>query len=205
MSGKMKTGCIVGIAIAVVVVAFIGIMLLIGVSQYNNIISLDESVNQTWAQVQNVYQRRYDLIPNLVETVKGYAEHEQETLTAVTEARSKVGGVTQIKAEDLTPEKLQQFQQAQAGLSGALQRLMVVVERYPDLKANQNFIRLQDELAGTENRISTERKRFIDASKMYNQKIRRFPGNLFASFFGFEEKPYFEAAQGAEQAPKVEF
>jgi LemA protein len=155
--------------------------------------------------VQNVYQRRFDLIPNLVETVKGYAAHEKETFTSVTEARSKVGGVLQLQAKDLTPENLQQFQQAQAGLSGALQRLMVVVERYPDLKANQNFIRLQDELAGTENRIAVERRRFNEAVQEYNRRIRQFPERLLANMFGFAQRPYFKAEQGAEQAPKVKF
>lgn len=202
MSRKFKIGCLV---VCAIVVLFVLSMFGYVKSTYNNFVSLQESVNQSWAQVQNVYQRRYDLIPNLVETVKGYAEHEKETLTQVTEARSKVGGVMQLKAEDLTPDKLQQFQQAQAGLSGALQRLMVVVERYPDLKANQNFIRLQDELAGTENRISVARKRFIDASMAYNKEISYFPQRVLASMFGFEKRAYFEAAQGAEQAPKVQF
>jgi LemA protein len=202
MSRKFKIGCLV---VCAIVVLFVLGMYGYVKSTYNSFVSLQESVNQSWAQVQNVYQRRYDLIPNLVETVKGYAEHERETLTEVTEARSKVGGVMQLNAADLTPDKLQQFQQAQAGLSGALQRLMVVVERYPDLKANQNFIRLQDELAGTENRISVERKRFIDASMNYNKEISYFPQRVLASMFGFEKKPYFEAAQGAEQAPKVQF
>jgi LemA protein len=202
MSRNTKIGCLV--AVGVVVLIALGSYAYVK-NMYNGFVRLEETVNQSWAQVQNVYQRRFDLIPNLVETVKGYAEHEKETLTEVTEARSKVGGVMQLKADGLTPEKLQQFQQAQAGLSGALQRLMVVVERYPDLKANQNFIRLQDELAGTENRISVERKRFIDATMAYDQEIKYFPQRVFASMFGFEKKPYFEAAQGAEQAPKVEF
>jgi LemA protein len=202
MSRNLKIGCIV---VGIIVVIFAFSMYAYVKSTYNSFVTLDESINQTWAQVQNQYQRRYDLIPNLVETVKGYAEHEKETLTAVTEARSRVGGMTQIQANDLTPEKLQQIQQAQAGLSGALQRLMVVVERYPDLKANQNFIRLQDELAGTENRVAIERQRFNEAVQGYNRQIRQFPANMLANMFGFTQKPYFEAAQGAEQAPKVEF
>jgi LemA protein len=202
MSRNFKIGCLVVVVLAVIFV--LGTYAYVK-NAYNNFVTLEETINQTWAQVQNVYQRRYDLIPNLVETVKGYAAHEKDTLTAVTEARAKVGGVMQMRAEELTPEKLQQFQQAQAGLGGALQRLMVVVERYPDLKANENFIRLQDELAGTENRISTERRRFIEASQAYNTAIRKFPQNIIANTLGFQKKPYFEAAQGAEQAPKVKF
>ena len=202
MSRGLKIGCLVTLALVVIIA-----LSLFGwvKGTYNRMVDLDEGVNQTWAQVQNVYQRRFDLIPNLVETVKGYAKHEQQTFQAVTEARSKVGGVTQLRAEDLTPENLAKFQQAQAGLSGALQRLMVVMERYPDLKANQNFIRLQDELAGTENRIAVERKRFNDAVQLYNATIRRFPANTLAGMFGFEKKPYFEADQQAQTAPKVQF
>ena len=201
----MKKGSI--IAIVVLVVILILILSLAGYikNMYNNFVQLDEGVNEKWSQVQNVYQRRFDLIPNLVETVKGYARHERETLQAVTEARAKVGGVTNLRAEDLTPENLAKFQQAQAGLSAALQRLMVVVERYPDLKANQNFIRLQDELAGTENRIAVERRRFNESVRFYNQAIRRFPAVIFANMFGFSKKDYFEAAQDAQEAPKVEF
>lgn len=174
-------------------------------NNYNSFIGLDENINMTWAQVQNVYQRRFDLIPNLVETVKGYAKHEQQTFQAVTEARSKVGGVIQLKAEDLTPENLAKFQRAQAGLSGALQRLMVVVERYPELKANQNFIRLQYELAGTENQIAVERRRFNEAVQQYNRTIHSFPQNILAGMFGFEARPYFEADTQAQGAPRFEF
>ncbi len=202
MSRNFKIGCLV---VCVVLGVFILGMYTYVKNMYNGFVSQDEMAKQSWAQVQNVYQRRFDLIPNLVETVKGYAEHEQETFTAVTEARAKVGGMIQLGAGDLTPERLQQFQQVQAGLSGALQRLMVVVERYPDLKANQNFIRLQDELAGTENRIAQERRRFNEAVQSYNRMIRQFPQRLFAGMFGFAEKPYFEAAEGAGQAPKVQF
>jgi LemA protein len=198
-----------GSVIALVVVAVIVILVLIVAgsiqNMYNGFVQLDEGVKEKWSQVQNVYQRRYDLIPNLVETVKGYAKHERETLQAVTEARAKVGGVTNLKAEDLSPENMAKFQQAQAGLSGALQRLMVVVEQYPDLKANQNFIRLQDELSGTENRIAVERMRFNEAVRTYNQTIRRFPQTLFAGMFGFTQKTYFEAVQQAAEAPKVVF
>ncbi|HDQ43922.1 MAG TPA: LemA family protein [bacterium] len=202
MSRGMKIGCLV-VVIGLVIVILGGYAWIKGM--YNGFVGLDESVNQTWAQVQNVYQRRFDLIPNLVETVKGYAAHERQTLEAVTEARSRVGGVTQLRAEDLTPENLAKFQQAQAGLSGALQRLMVVVERYPDLKANENFIRLQDELAGTENRIAVERKRFNEAVQAYNRTIRLFPQQVFAGMFGFMPKAYFEADQQAQQAPQVQF
>ncbi|NQT25837.1 LemA family protein [candidate division KSB1 bacterium] len=202
MSKKVKIGCLVALVLFVIfALSMFGFVK----NTYNGMVTLDEDVNQTWAQVQNVYQRRFDLIPNLVETVKGYAKHEQETFQAVTEARSKVGGVTQLRAEDLTPENLAKFQQAQAGLSGAMQRLMVVMERYPDLKANQNFIRLQDELAGTENRIAVERKRFNEAVQRYNRTIRQFPQNILAGIFGFVQKPYFEADQQAQTAPKVEF
>ncbi len=201
----MKKGSI--IALVVVAVLIIIVLAVAGSvkNMYNNFVLLDEGVNEKWSQVQNVYQRRFDLIPNLVETVKGYARHERETLQAVTEARAKVGGVTNLKAEDLTPENLAKFQQAQAGLGAALQRLMVVVERYPDLKANQNFIRLQDELAGTENRIAVERMRFNEAVRSYNSTIRRFPQVVFANMFGFTQKTYFEAIQDAQEAPKVEF
>jgi LemA protein len=197
----MRKGCLILAGLAV-------LALIIGVymkNMYNSMVDLNENVNQKWSQVQNVYQRRYDLIPNLVETVKGYAKHERETLEAVIEARSKVGGVTQLKAEDLTPENLAKFQEAQAGLSGALQRLMVVVEQYPNLKANENFIRLQDELAGTENRIANERRLYTEAVQEYNRTIRKFPQVLFAGLFNFSPKPYFEADQPAQQAPKVQF
>jgi len=206
MEESMSKGVKIGCLVALVLFVIIGLSLFGFVKNtYNGMVTLDENVNQTWAQVQNVYQRRYDLIPNLVETVKGYAKHEQQTFQAVTEARSKVGGVIQLKAEDLTPENLAKFQQAQAGLAGALQRLMVVMERYPELKANQNFIRLQDELAGTENRIAVERKRFNEAVQVYNSTIRKFPQNILAGMFGFEKKPYFEADQQAQEAPRVEF
>ncbi len=173
---------------------------------YNRMVTLDEGVSAAWGQVQNVYQRRMDLIPNLVETVKGYASHEEETLTAVIEARSKVGGVMNISDEVLQdPEAFERFQQAQGELSGALQRLMVVSEQYPDLKANQNFLALQDQLEGTENRIAVERKRFNDAVNAYNSYIRRFPQALVANIAGFERKTYFEASDAAQSAPQVEF
>lgn len=201
----MSKGAKIGLGIVAVLILVVIIFAVSIKNMYNGFVRLDEGVNEKWSQVENVYQRRYDLIPNLVETVRGYASHERETLQAVTEARARVGGVTEIKADNLTPERLQAFQEAQAGLSSALQRLMVVVERYPDLKANQSFIRLQDELAGTENRIAVERRRFNESVQQFNQTIRRFPQVLLAGMFGFSPKPYFESAQGADQAPQVQF
>ena len=167
-------------------------------------VDLDEQVTSSWAQVENVYQRRADLIPNLVNTVKGYAAHEQETLTGVIEARSKATSVN-IDPSKLNSQSIQQFNQAQQGLSSALSKLMVVVERYPDLKANQSFLDLQAQLEGTENRIAVERRRFNETTKMYNAYIRKFPRMIYAGWFGFEKKTYFEAQQGAEKAPEVQF
>lgn len=163
-----------------------------------------EMVDASWAQVENVYQRRADLIPNLVNTVKGYAAHEQETLTGVIEARSKATSVN-INADNLNEATLAQFQQAQDGLTSALSKLMVVMERYPDLKANQNFMDLQAQLEGTENRIAVERKKFNDATRDYNAYIKKFPRVIYASWFDFEKRPYFKAEAGSEKAPKVEF
>jgi LemA protein len=171
---------------------------------YNKMVDLDEQVASQWSQVENVYQRRADLIPNLVNTVKGYAEHEQETLTGVIEARSKATSVN-IDPNNLTPEAIEQFNQAQEGLSSALSRLMVVVERYPDLKANQNFLDLQAQLEGTENRIAVERRKFNEVTQSYNSYIRKFPRLIYAGMLGFDKKNYFEARQGADQPPVVEF
>lgn len=171
---------------------------------YNKMVELREGVDAQWAQVENVYQRRADLIPNLVATVKGYAAHEQETLEGVIEARSKATSVN-LNAEGMTPESLKQFQQAQDGLSSALSRLMVVVERYPDLKANQNFLDLQAQLEGTENRISVERNKFNETTRSYNTYITKFPQNIMAGIFSFERKPYFEAEEGSQKAPEVQF
>lgn len=171
---------------------------------YNKMVTMEEQVTSQWAQVENVYQRRADLIPNLVNTVKGYAAHEQETLEGVIEARSKATSVN-IDPTKLTPESIQQFNQAQEGLSSALSRLMVVVERYPDLKANQNFLDLQAQLEGTENRITFERMKFNETTQNYNAYIRKFPQVIYAGWFGFEKKTYFEAQQGAEKAPEVQF
>lgn len=171
---------------------------------YNKMVEMDEQVTSQWAQVENVYQRRADLIPNLVNTVKGYASHERETLEGVIEARSKATSVN-IDPSKLTPETIQQFNQAQEGLSSALSRLMVVVERYPDLKANQNFLDLQAQLEGTENRITVERMKFNQTTQTYNAYIRKFPRVIYAGWFGFDKKAYFEAQQGADRAPGVQF
>jgi LemA protein len=192
-----------GAAIVVVLIAVV--LVLMGIRTYNNLVQLEESVNESWSQVENVYQRRADLIPNLVKTVEGVANFERQTLTDVIEARARATSV------QVTPEMLQdpnafaQFEQAQAGLGQALSRLMVVVERYPELKANQNFLQLQDELAGTENRIAVERRRFNQTVQQFNARIRRFPTVLFANWLGFEQRPYFKAEAGAEEAPEVEF
>ncbi|MDI3527950.1 MAG: LemA protein [Tenuifilum sp.] len=171
---------------------------------YNNMVTKDENVKAQWGNVENVYQRRLDLIPNLVNTVKGYANFEQQTLTQVIEARAKATSVN-INPDKLDEQSLKQFQSAQGELSSALSRLMVVVERYPDLKANQNFLDLQAQLEGTENRIAVERRKFNEMVKDYNAYIRKFPKNIWASIFGFEKKAYFEAEAGAEKAPKVDF
>ncbi len=171
---------------------------------YNSIVEMEEGVTAQWAQVENSYQRRADLIPNLVSTVKGYAAHEQETLTGVIEARAKATAVN-INADNLTAENLAQFQAAQDGLSQALSKLMVSVERYPELKANENFLDLQAQLEGTENRISVERRKFNEAAQTYNTTIRKFPKNITAMIFGFDKRDYFKAQQGADNAPKVEF
>lgn len=186
------------------VVGIVLILVLWSSSRYNSLVTKEESVTAAWSQVENVYQRRADLIPNLVNTVKGYADFEKGTLTAVIEARSKATSVT-IDPTNLNEASIQQFQKAQDGLGSALSRLMVVVERYPDLKANQNFMDLQAQLEGTENRIATERRNFNQAAQDYNTQIRRFPSNLFAGIFGFDKKAYFQAETGAEKAPEVTF
>lgn len=171
---------------------------------YNGMVSADEGVQSAWSQVENVYQRRADLIPNLVATVKGYAEHESGTLEAVVAARAKTTQTT-VDPSQLTAENIAKFQAAQGELGSALGRLLVTVERYPDLKANQNFLELQAQLEGTENRISTERMKFNETAKSYNTLIRSFPQNILASIFSFTPKGYFKAAEGSENAPKVEF
>lgn len=194
-----------------VVLGVLAVLIVIGVSWFvktrNRLVVLDEKVNESWSQVENVYQRRLDLIPNLVQTVKGYAAHERQTLEAVIQARANA---TQVSGQALQnalndPQSFEKFQQAQGALSSALSRLMVVVEQYPDLKANQNFLELQSQLEGTENRIAVERRRFNEASQAYNVQIRRFPDSLVASISGFNQRPYFSAQAGAEQAPKVDF
>lgn len=189
----------------------IGIIVLIGifvyskaVGVYNTFVQTEETVNGQWAEVETQYQRRADLIPNLVNTVKGYADFEQETLTGVIEARAKATSIT-LQADDLTPENIARFQEAQDQLSGSLSRLLVAVERYPDLKANQNFLELQAQLEGTENRIAVARRNFNQSVQGYNANLRTFPNNVFAGWYGFETKGYFEAAAGAENAPTVEF
>lgn len=174
------------------------------IGSYNSMVTKDESVTGQWSQVENVYQRRADLIPNLVSTVKGYAAHEKETLEGVVNARAKATSTT-INADNLDAAALQKFQAAQDGLSSALSRLMVVVEKYPDLKANQNFLELQAQLEGTENRIANERKKFNETAQDFNTYIRKFPKNLYAGMFGFEKRAYFESTPGADVAPKVEF
>lgn len=173
-------------------------------NSYNSMVTLDEGVTSQWGQVENVYQRRSDLIPNLVATVKGYADFEKETLTQVIEARAKATQVT-VDPTKLDAQAIQNFQQAQSGVSSALGRLMVVVEKYPDLKANQNFMDLQAQLEGTENRITVERQKFNQVAQAYNTLIRKFPKNILAGMFDFEKKAYFEAEKGAEKAPEVKF
>lgn len=194
----MKAKYLIGLGVLVVLIFY-------GISVNNGLVNKEEAVESAWAQVENQYQRRADLVPNLVNTVKGAANFEQETLNSVIEARAKATSVN-INASDLdNPEKFAQFQEAQNQLSGALSRLLVTVERYPELKANANFRDLQAQLEGTENRISTERMRFNNTAQSYNTAIRRFPASLIASISGFDRKAYFEADKGAENAPVVEF
>lgn len=171
---------------------------------YNSMVEKEEAINTAWSNVENQYQRRADLIPNLVNTVKGYTTHEQETLESVVNARSKATQIT-LNAENMTPEKLKEYQAIQGEVGSALSRLLAVTENYPELKANQNFQELQAQLEGTENRISVERRNFNQATQDYNTYIRKFPNNLFAGMFGFEKKPYFEAEAGNEKAPEVKF
>ncbi len=183
----------------------LGLLLLVsGCNTYNGLVNAEEDVENAWSKVQTAYQRRADLIPNLVNTVKGYANFEQQTLTQVVEARAKATSVN-IDPANVTPEQLQAFQNAQSGLSQSLGRLLVTVEQYPELKANQNFLELQAQLEGTENRIAVERNNFNEVATAYNKKVRRFPGSMFAGMFGFEQKPQFQAEQNAQNAPKVEF
>ncbi len=200
----MKKGCL----LTIIIVAFLGLVVLgigLWVSKvYNNMVSLQEGVKSQWGNVETQYQRRADLIPNFVNTVKGAASFEQETLTRVIEARAKATQVT-LDPTKMTAENMQQFQAAQGELSSALSRLMVVVEKYPELRATQNFRDLQVELEGTENRISVERRKFNDVARTFNTFIKRFPQNFIAGMFGFTERPYFEAMEGTEKAPEVKF
>lgn len=188
----------------IVTCAVVLILALWCISGYNGLVNMDEDVNGKWANVETQYQRRSDLIPNLVSTVKGYAKHEQQTLEKVMQARSAATQV-RIDPSNCTPEQLAQYQRAQGDVTTALGKLLAISENYPDLKANQNFLELQSQLEGTENRINVARKDFNDASKEYNVAIRRFPKNIIASLFGFDKRNYFEAEAGAEKAPKVEF
>ncbi|HIY47618.1 MAG TPA: LemA family protein [Candidatus Alistipes faecigallinarum] len=186
---------------------WIGVVALVAIfcyTSYNGLVTKEEGLDSAWSNVETQYQRRADLIPNLVNTVKGYAAHESETLGAVTEARARATSIN-LSASDLTPERLAAFQQAQADVRSALGRLIAVAENYPDLKANQNFLELQAQLEGTENRIAVARKDFNAAAQRYNVAVRRFPSNLIAGLFGFEKKPYFEASEGADKAPEVQF
>ena len=187
-----------------IIIAIIAVLFFWVKGAYNEMVTLDEGVNTAWSQVENQYQRRMDLIPNLVNTVKGYAAHEKETLEGVVNARAEATKTT-IDPSNLNEETLKRFQAAQGELSSALSRLMVVVERYPELKANQNFSELQAQLEGTENRISVERKRFNEIAQGYNTYIRKFPNNILSGMFGFQTKAYFSAESGAEKAPSVEF
>mgnify|MGYP005911245545 FL=1 len=190
-----------GLIITIVVIALVAIW---GISSYNGLVSMDENVSNSWANVETQYQRRSDLIPNLVNTVKGYAKHESQTLEAVMAARSQA---TQVKIDpsNCTPQQLAAYQKAQGDVTTALGKLLAITENYPDLKANQNFLELQSQLEGTENRINVARKDFNDTAKKYNTSLRRFPRNIIASMFGFEKRNYFEAEAGAEKASKVEF
>lgn len=193
----MKKSTIIVIAVIVVIAVW-------GATSYNGMVKMDETVSTAWSNVENQYQRRSDLIPNLVNTVKGYAAHEKEALQAVVEARSKATQ-THIDADQLDPETMQAYQKAQGEVGSALSRLLAISEAYPDLKANENFKELQAQLEGTENRISVERKRFNDTARAYNTTIRTFPRNLLAGIFGFQKRPYFEAEEGSEKAPEVQF
>jgi LemA protein len=195
----------VGKLIGIIVVIALLFVVVTGVSGYNGLVKKNEAVNQQWGQVENVYQRRADLIPNLVETVKGAAKFEQETLTKVVEARASASQVKLTPEMLNDPQAMQKFEQVQGELSGALSRLLVTVEQYPELKANANYMALQEQLEGSENRIAVERRRFNEVAQDYNVAVKRFPMNFFAGMFGFAPKAYFQAQPGSEQAPKVNF
>jgi LemA protein len=201
----MKKGWIIALSITGVILFGILIVIMTGIGSYNKFITLNEDVNTKWGQIQTDYQRRTDLIPNLVSTVKGYAKFEQKVLTDVTEARSKVGSLQVTKEVLDDPAAFQRFQQAQGQLGGALSRLLATVENYPNLKASEGFLQLQAQLEGTENRIKISRVKFNESVQVYNTTIKRFPAVIIANITGFREKQYFQAAPGAENAPKVEF
>ena len=188
----------------VAILAVVAVLVMWGIGKYNTLVGMDEGVQNGWAKVESAYQRRADLIPNLVSTVKGYASHERETLEGVINARAKASQV-QVDPTNITPDQFAAFQSAQDGLSSALSRLLVTVERYPELKANQNFLELQSQLEGTENRIKVERDRFNDLVKEFNTFVRRVPNNIIASLFNFDHKDFFESAPGSEEVPVVEF
>jgi LemA protein len=200
----MKKGCLISIIIVGFLALVVLVVVLWGTKVYNGMVTMQESVTSQWGNVETQYQRRSDLIPNFVNTVKGAANFEQTTLTQVIEARAKATAIT-IDPTKMTTQNMQQFQQAQGQVSSALGRLMVVMERYPELKATQNFRDLQIELEGTENRISVERRKFNEVAQTYNTYIRRFPQNFLSGMFGFQAKPYFDAVEGAEKAPEVKF
>ncbi len=196
----MKKSTIILISVAALVLLLCGT----GCSKYNSMVTLNQEVDNAWSNVETQYQRRADLIPNLVETVKGYAAHESNTLQAVTEARSKVASIT-LDANDLNEETLAQYTKAQNQLTGAMKSILSVTEAYPDLKANENFLRFQDEYAGTENRIQLARHDYNEVAKAYNVQVSTFPNNIFAAIFGMTKKPFFSASEGAENAPQVKF
>lgn len=201
----MKKGWLIGLGCLGAIILVVAVLLTSVWGTYNSIIIQQQNVETKWAQVENVYQRRADLVPNLVATVKGYAAHESSVLEAVTASRAQAGSI-QMTPEMLNdPAAMQKFQQAQAGLSNALSRLLVVVEQYPNLKADQTFLTLQSQLEGTENRITVERMRFNEAAQAYNTQILQFPANIIAKFFGFQQKAYFESEPGSEKAPVVDF
>ena len=188
----------------IIIIAVIAVIAIYFTSTYNSMVAQEEAVSTAWSNVENQYQRRSDLIPNLVNTVKGYATHEKETFDAVVSARAKATQTT-VSIDDLTPEKMQAYQRAQGEVGSALSRLLAVTENYPELKANENFKELQVQLEGTENRISVERRNFNKTTREYNTAIRKFPRNIVAGMFGFEKHPYFEAEEGSEKAPEVKF
>lgn len=188
----------------IIILAIIAVVAIWSISAYNSLVNMEEGVNNKWSNVETQYQRRADLIPNLVNTVKGYATHESETLQAVIEARSKATQIT-VNVKDLTPERLAEYQKAQGAVTNALGKLLALTESYPDLKANQNFLELQAQLEGTENRINVARKDFNDTARQYNTKVRQFPQSIIAGIFGFERRPYFEAQEGTDKAPTVQF